>query len=175
MSAPRPVLALFARRLGNGRLSRRRAGLRLSPRARWRASVRASLPSLPPGLRVCVRAAAGVWGVRRASGLGALLVWGRSSVGRAAALQAAGHRFEPVRLHHGGWARSSGGQSVRLISVRSPVRVWPGPPRRGGTPPRRGGTKTVFCCLDIVLLFRHCEDASFYGYDQVWASGGVHT
>ena len=26
-------------------------------------------------------------------------VWGRSSAGRAPALQAGGHRFEPVRLH----------------------------------------------------------------------------
>lgn len=27
-------------------------------------------------------------------------VWGLSSVGRAPALQAGGHRFDPVRLHH---------------------------------------------------------------------------
>ena len=27
------------------------------------------------------------------------MVWGRSSAGRAPALQAGGHRFEPVRLH----------------------------------------------------------------------------
>ena len=26
--------------------------------------------------------------------------WGRSSVGRAVALQASGRRFDPVRLHH---------------------------------------------------------------------------
>ena len=29
----------------------------------------------------------------------ALALWGRSSVGRATALQAVGRRFEPVRLH----------------------------------------------------------------------------
>ena len=27
-------------------------------------------------------------------------MWGRSSVGRAVALQASGRRFDPVRLHH---------------------------------------------------------------------------
>src|SRR5947209_1250101 len=28
-------------------------------------------------------------------------IWGRSSAGRAPALQAGGHRFDPDRLHHG--------------------------------------------------------------------------
>ena len=35
--------------------------------------------------------------------------WGRSSVGRAPALQAGGHRFDPVRLHHMPTATSSFG------------------------------------------------------------------
>ena len=38
--------------------------------------------------------------------------WGRSSVGRAPALQAGGHRFEPVRLHQGG------GSARRRIGYR---------------------------------------------------------
>ena len=37
--------------------------------------------------------------------------WGRSSAGRAAALQAAGRRFEPVRLHH---HRAAGGDAGRM-------------------------------------------------------------
>ena len=35
--------------------------------------------------------------------------WGYSSAGRAPALQAGGHRFDPVYLHHYKWAHSSAG------------------------------------------------------------------
>ena len=55
------------------------------------------------------------------------LRWGYSSAGRAPALQAGSHRFEPDYLHHI-WAHSSAGQSTRLISVRSMVRVHLSPP-----------------------------------------------
>jgi hypothetical protein len=39
--------------------------------------------------------------------------WGRSSAGRAPALQAGGHRFDPGRLHQG--AASRGAQSERML------------------------------------------------------------
>ena len=35
-----------------------------------------------------------------ASDTDAITVWGHSSAGRAVALQASGHRFDPDRLHH---------------------------------------------------------------------------
>ena len=37
---------------------------------------------------------------KRANGRNAGTPWGCSSAGRAPALQAGGHRFEPVHLHH---------------------------------------------------------------------------
>jgi hypothetical protein len=43
--------------------------------------------------------------------------WGRSSVGRAVALQASGRRFDPVRLHHF-MSRSSSGKDAALSRQR---------------------------------------------------------
>ena len=41
--------------------------------------------------------------------------WGCSSAGRAPALQAGGHRFEPVHLHHGqGWETTFSNQEMGL-------------------------------------------------------------
>ena len=54
--------------------------------------------------------------------------WWCSSAGRAPALHAGGQEFDPPHLHHWKWAHSSGGQSARLISVRSVVRVHLSPP-----------------------------------------------
>ena len=51
---------------------------------------------------------------------------GRSSAGRAPALQAGGQEFKSPRLQG---VRSSAGQSARLISVRSVVQVHPDPPK----------------------------------------------
>ena len=61
--------------------------------------------------------------------------WGLSSAGRASALQAEGHRFEPCRPHYPGsvkasgfytlfiWRGSSVGKSTRFIPVVSLVRL----------------------------------------------------
>ena len=46
---------------------------------------------------------------------------GLSSAGRASALQAEGHRFEPYRSHS--WRDSSVGQSTRFIPVVSRVQI----------------------------------------------------
>ena len=54
--------------------------------------------------------------------------WGCSSAGRAPALHAGGQEFDPPHLHHWKWAHSSGGESARLISVRSVVRIHLCPP-----------------------------------------------
>ncbi len=47
--------------------------------------------------------------------------WDLSSAGRASALQAEGHRFEPYRSHL--WRDSSVGQSTRFIPVVSRVQI----------------------------------------------------
>ena len=48
-------------------------------------------------------------------------IWDLSSAGRASALQAEGHRFEPYRSHL--WRDSSVGQSTRFIPVVSWVQI----------------------------------------------------
>ena len=51
-------------------------------------------------------------------------IWGLSSAGRASALQAEGHRFEPYRPHINRiWRNSSVGQSTRFIPVVSRVQI----------------------------------------------------
>jgi hypothetical protein len=56
-------------------------------------------------------------------------VWGRSSAGRAPALQAGGHRFDPGRLH-----------PPRLLCKRVlPHRLWLSQPTRCRSP-KQGGT-----------------------------------
>ena len=50
--------------------------------------------------------------------------WDHSSAGRASALQAEGHRFEPYWSHHKRiWRDSSDGQSMRFIPAVSRVRI----------------------------------------------------
>ena len=53
--------------------------------------------------------------------------WEHSSAGRAPALQAGGHRFEPCCSHHE-WPGSSAGQSASLSRQRSTVRSRSGSP-----------------------------------------------
>ena len=51
---------------------------------------------------------------------------GLSSAGRAPALQAGGHRFEPCRPHHkylGGFPSGQRGQTVNLLATPSKVRI----------------------------------------------------
>ena len=51
------------------------------------------------------------------------IIWDLSSAGRASALQAEGHRFEPYRSHL--WRSSSVGQSMRFIPAVSRVQIPP--------------------------------------------------
>ena len=53
------------------------------------------------------------------------IVWGLSSAGRASALQAEGHRFEPYRPHQkSGWIPEwPKGQTVNLLATPSKVRI----------------------------------------------------
>ena len=68
------------------------------------------------------------------------LMWGLSSAGRASALQAEGHRFEPCRPHSkynlsekeyngymGEFPSGQRGQTVNLLQIASVVRI-PHPP-----------------------------------------------
>ena len=52
-------------------------------------------------------------------------LWGLSSAGRASALQAEGHRFEPYRPHLKNYGFPSGqrGQTVNLLATPSKVRI----------------------------------------------------
>ena len=53
-------------------------------------------------------------------------LWGLSSAGRASALQAEGHRFEPYRPHlekTDGFPSGQRGQTVNLLQVASVVRI----------------------------------------------------
>ena len=62
-----------------------------------------------------------------ASGLPARgIKWGRSSVGRAVALQASGRRFDPVRLHQKIWFRQthSSTNQASLILLQAPPYLW---------------------------------------------------
>ncbi len=54
--------------------------------------------------------------------------WAHSSAGRASALQAGGHRFEPYCAHHFFWPGSSVGQNASLSRQRSSVRARSGSP-----------------------------------------------
>ena len=52
-------------------------------------------------------------------------IWDLSSAGRASALQAEGHRFEPCRSHSfmGGFPSGQRGQTVNLLQIASVVRI----------------------------------------------------
>ena len=52
---------------------------------------------------------------------------GLSSAGRASALQAEGHRFEPYRPHMDGFPSGQWGQTVNLLAMLSKVRILPHP------------------------------------------------
>ena len=55
-----------------------------------------------------------------------MYVWGLSSAGRASALQAEGHRFEPCRPHllnKDGFPSGQRGQTVNLLATPSKVRI----------------------------------------------------
>ena len=55
-----------------------------------------------------------------------VVLWGLSSAGRASALQAEGHRFEPYRPHLknlDGFPSGQRGQTVNLLQVASVVRI----------------------------------------------------
>src|SRR3546814_7916227 len=58
--------------------------------------------------------------------------WGRSPAGRAAALQAAGRRFEPVRLHHSR-VRSEEHTSELQSLIRNPYSVFCLKKKKNGT------------------------------------------
>ena len=50
-------------------------------------------------------------------------IWDLSSAGRASALQAEGHRFEPYRSHMDGFPSGQRGQTVNLLAMPSKVRI----------------------------------------------------
>ena len=50
-------------------------------------------------------------------------IWDHSSAGRASALQAEGHRFEPYRSHMDGFPSGQRGQTVNLLAMPSKVRI----------------------------------------------------
>ena len=50
-------------------------------------------------------------------------LWDLSSAGRASALQAEGHRFEPYRSHMDGFPSGQRGQTVNLLAMPSKVRI----------------------------------------------------
>ena len=54
-----------------------------------------------------------------------VVMWDLSSAGRASALQAEGHRFEPCRSHSfmGGFPSGQRGQTVNLLQIASVVRI----------------------------------------------------
>ena len=52
-----------------------------------------------------------------------VVLWDLSSAGRASALQAEGHRFEPCRSHMDGFPSCERGQTVNLLQVASVVRI----------------------------------------------------
>ena len=52
-----------------------------------------------------------------------LVIWDLSSAGRASALQAEGHRFEPYRSHMDGFPSGQRGQTVNLLAMPSKVRI----------------------------------------------------
>ena len=52
-----------------------------------------------------------------------VVLWDLSSAGRASALQAEGHRFEPCRSHMDGFPSGQRGQTVNLLRLASVVRI----------------------------------------------------
>ena len=52
-----------------------------------------------------------------------VVMWDLSSAGRASALQAEGHRFEPYRSHMDGFPSGQRGQTVNLLQIASVVRI----------------------------------------------------
>ena len=51
------------------------------------------------------------------------VLWTLTSAGRASALQAEGHRFEPYRSHMDGFPSGQRGQTVNLLAMPSKVRI----------------------------------------------------
>ena len=50
-------------------------------------------------------------------------MWDYSSAGRASALQAEGHRFEPYRSHYAGVAEQADAQDLKSCGTYTPIRV----------------------------------------------------
>ena len=84
-------------------------------------------------------------------------IWGLSSAGRASALQAEGHRFEPCRPHllnKDGFPSGQRGQTVNLLAPPSKVRILLPPLSRSGGTGRRAGLKILFELNRVPVRFR---------------------
>ncbi len=74
-------------------------------------------------------------------------VWGRSSAGRAPALQAGGRRFDPDRLHHGVCTQAASASSPTAFSAaKGWARSGPGEVRAN---PRPSDPGRCFCHLGL--------------------------
>ena len=74
-----------------------------------------------------------------------VVIWDLSSAGRASALQAEGHRFEPYRSHIylDGFPSGQRGQTVNLLATPSKVRILLHPFNIYNKINQMGKTKTV--------------------------------
>ena len=87
-----------------------------------------------------------------------VVMWDLSSAGRASALQAEGHRFEPCRSHSfmGGFPSGQRGQTVNLLQIASVVRIHHHP-------------------LDILLIKEYVEYNLITRGGAVWKLVGLIT
>ena len=86
----------------------------------------------------------------------AIKIWANSSAGRASALQAEGHRFEPCFAHHihnlfGGCSRV--GYNIGLSRRRSRVRVPSAPPFLIEAIPVVGVASLLLVLLTLIEIF----------------------
>ena len=86
--------------------------------------------------------------------------WGRSSAGRAPALQAGGHRFDPDRLHHSDVCFANG-EAVGITLSHGGSRFARNDESR--SPDGRGCELSLVCIADVRVRFDHVPGQSVLG------------
>ena len=89
-------------------------------------------------------------------------IWDLSSAGRASALQAEGHRFEPCRSHYCIYVVCRCGGIGRRPGLKIPWVVIPVPVR-----PRSPALFTNSCRLDNLWLFFYYKNCFIYGHKDL--------
>ena len=95
-------------------------------------------------------------------------IWDLSSAGRASALQAEGHRFEPCRSHYCIYVVCRCGGIGRRPGLKIPWVVIPVPVRPRSPALQRNGCRYYICGCFFMSLYNFSYKTSFiYGHNAI--------